>query len=388
MQADNQSINFRITKTIDEVPPEICNGLFGNDVIEGWGYHKAFESSNIKEFKLEYLLAEKNGQVVAIVPFFITNFSFATLIQGWLQKIIKIFESIAPRLLKIKLLFVGLPTAEQLYIGINPNADKTEILELIINKICLIAKDKSAKISLFYNLSEKDLLLRSLLRKKGFAKMNNFPNTVVPINASSLEDFIEGLGKNMRKDIRRKLKKSSSLAKLETKIFDYLPQDAGKDIFSLYLNNFLASDVHFETLTPEFFENIFRYMPGCAKIFITYYNNKIVAFNLCLIKNDTCIDKFIGFDKEVYIQYHLYFTTFCYNISWCMANNIRFYQMGITDYHPKIRLGAKLVPLSVYFKHHNPILNLLSPVIARIIDPTNFDPTLKKINKSSRLDIS
>jgi hypothetical protein len=53
--------------------------------------------------------------------------------------------------------------------------------------------------------------------------------------------------------------------------------------------------------------------------------------------------------------------------------------MGITDYHPKLRLGAKIIPLEVYFRLRNPLLNFFSPLAARIITPYNFDPDLKKI---------
>lgn len=120
-------------------------------------------------------------------------------------------------------------------------------------------------------------------------------------------------------------------------------------------------------------------MPTIAKVFLTRDKDKIVAFNLCLVKGDTCIDKFIGFDSDVYRAYHLYYTTFCHNIDWCIKNGIRYYQMGITDYAPKLRLGAQLIPLFIYLRCANPILNLFTRLIARLIQPKNFDPTLKKL---------
>ena len=128
-------------------------------------------------------------------------------------------------------------------------------------------------------------------------------------------------------------------------------------------------------------------MPGVAKFFITYADDKIVAFNLCLVKGDYFIDKIIGMDSSVSHKYNLYYTTFCHNIDWCIKNKIRYYIMGITDYHPKIRLGSKLIPLYIYLKMFNPLLNLFAHPIIRVIEPKNFDPTLKALRKLKREEI-
>jgi hypothetical protein len=120
-------------------------------------------------------------------------------------------------------------------------------------------------------------------------------------------------------------------------------------------------------------------MPQVARYFITYDADKIVAFNLCLIKGDTFIDKFIGFDYAVAHKYHLYFTTFCHNLEFCIKNNIRFYQPGTTDYYPKLRLGAKLIPLYDYTSTFNPLFDAGFRLIAPFIQPKNLDPSLKNL---------
>jgi predicted N-acyltransferase len=145
--------------------------------------------------------------------------------------------------------------------------------------------------------------------------------------------------------------------------------------------------VHFEILNPEFFRNISKNIPGKAKFFITRSGGKIVAFNLCLVNKDTCIDKVIGMDKEVSKAYNLYYATFFHNIEWCIKNNIRYYVLGITDYHPKIRLGSRLVPLYIYVKLFNPLLRLFTKPLLKFIQPKNFDPTLKYLQKTGETEL-
>ncbi len=371
---------FSVTATIKDIPENDWNGLFGKDAPEGFGYHKTLEESRIKEFRLGYLLAKRGGKIVAVLPFFINDFSFATIIQGPLQGLILSLQKAFSRFLKMKMLFVGFPTTEELYIGISGAEDTDDILDGALKKFREIAKEEKIGLILFYNLSENHRDLAAYLGKNGFARMENYPNTRIMIKADSLKEYIDSLGKNTRKDLRRKLNKLPGPAPLTTEIVDEIGGLRDR-IYELYLNNFNESDIHFETLTPEFFQNIGRNMRGITKFFITRDKEKIVAFNLCLVSGRTCIDKFIGFDKDLAHTYHLYYRTFLHNIEWCIKNGIRYYQMGITDYDPKVRLGAGLVPLSVYFRLSWPPANLFSKFVAGLIKPGNFDPALRKFLK-------
>jgi predicted N-acyltransferase len=282
--------------------------------------------------------------------------------------------------LKLRILFFGTLTAEELYIGISKNENPEAILDAAQEEISKFCKKEGISAFLFYNLNEKDAVLKEYLCRNHFIKLGSLPTTVMEINASSLEGYINGLKKNARKDLRRKLRRSTMQANLVTEIRDDI-KGISEEIYKLYMNNFGDSDIHFELLPKRFFEDISENMPGVVKFFITRENAKIVAFNLCLVKRDFCIDKFIGLDPEVAREYHLYFTTLCHNIEWCIKNNIRFYQPGATDYHPKVRLGAKLIPLFIYAKGFNPLLNITVRLIAKLIEPKRLDSSLANIKK-------
>jgi len=369
---------FSITRDIKQIPQSEWDRIFG-DPAEGYGYHKTLQESQLKEFEFYYLIGRRDNNITAIFPFFTTDFSFTTLIQGPLQKIIFGIQSKFSRFLKFKLLFIGSPTTEEFYLGVRADEDLNTAVSGAIKKLAGFAKNKKIMTCLFYNLKKEHRALAEALKANGFFPMEDYPNTLIDLNGSaSLEDYTSRLSANTRKDLKRKLKKSGGLTKLTTETKNELAENE-KEIYSLYLNNFLGSEVQFEILTPEFFRNIFNNMPQNAKLFITRDKNKIVAFNLCIIKNGLCIDKFIGFDPAVSHQYHLYYATFCHNIDWCIKNNIRQYQMGITDYHPKLRLGAKLIPLTNYVRVFNPWLNFFLRPALKIVEPKNFDPTLRKV---------
>jgi len=366
---------FSITDTIKDIPKTDWEELF-EDVIEGYGYQKTLEEARLKEFSFGYLVGKRNNNFNAIFPFFIMDFYFETLIQGPLHCIIKRLRSF----LGMRVLFLGSPTSEEFYLGISKEENLTWVLDKALEELLKICKKNKISGITFYNLSEKNTTLGKYLSEKGFFKMESLPGTLLKINADSLEGYINSLSKNTRKDLRKKLKRSSSEVKLTTEIREDV-SDISQDIYKLYLNNFNGSDVHFEVLTLDFFKNICRNMPGVAKYFITRDREKIVSFNLCLTKGDLCIDKFVGFEPAVSHKYHLYYTTFCHNIDWCIKNGFRFYQPGATDYHPKLRLGAKLIPLFIYAKALNPVLNSFLKLIAKFIEPKNLDDDLRDYRK-------
>jgi predicted N-acyltransferase len=282
--------------------------------------------------------------------------------------------------MKFRVAFLGILTAEEFYAGISKEEDLEALFDAAIKELFRFCKKERIAAIIFNNLSADNSRISGLLEAKKFIKMEALPSTLIEIKARSLEEYISGLSKNMRKDLERKLKRSASLARLTTEVREDI-DDISMDIHKLYLNNFGESQVHFEVLTEEFFRNIPKYMPGEAKYFVTYDKDRIVAFNLCLFKGSTCIDKFIGFDREVARKYHLYFTTFCHNIDWCIKNNIRFYCPGPTDYRPKVRLGARLVPLADYSKSHNPAYNFFLRLSAKFIKPENIDSSFGDIRE-------
>jgi predicted N-acyltransferase len=337
------------------------------------------EESNLQEFSFGYLLARRDYSLTAIIPLFITEFPLTALINGTIHKIANKFKDF----LKLKLIFVGSLTTEEFYFGISKDENLDLLMDGALEKLSEFCKEEKIAGIVFYNLSARNKALAEYLEEKGFIKMESLPSTIIKIEGSSIVDYIKTLSRNTRKDLKKKLKKSSAQAQLTTVIREDI-DDIVDEIYRLYMNNFDESSVHFEVLTLEFFRRISANMPGLVKFFITYDKKKIVAFNLCLIKGNFCIDKFIGLDLEVAHKYHLYFTTLYHNLDWCIKNGIRFYQPGATDYHPKMRFGAKLIPLFVYSKAFNPFLNYFLKTVVKLIEPKNLDSSFKLIKNSEK----
>ena len=374
MKETKPALTFSITGKITDIPQQDWENLFGPHLIESYGYQKTLEENGVKDFSFGYLLAKRRKRIVLILPFFILNFSLSMLMPDLLRKLADKLDG----WLKMKLLFLGSPTTEGFSMGLSSDEEPDIILDKALEEILAFSKREKMAGIVFYNLSLKHAKLAEYLKRKKFIEMETLPTSAITIKANSLEGYIQGLSKNTRKDLNKKLRRSGELAELKTETREDVT-DIIDRIYELYLNNFNDADIHFETLTKDFFLNICRNMPGVAKYFITYEKDKIAGFNLCLIKDGVFIDKFIGFDYDLAHKLHLYYTTFCHNIDWCIKNKVSTCQLGFSDYHPKVRLGAKLIPLHIYAKLFNPFLNATVKLVRPLIEPKNMDSNLKEI---------
>ena len=374
---------FSLLERLDSITEQEWDGVFRSGMIEGYAYHRALDESNLFPFQTRYAVIRDDDAVVAIAPFFIADFSFDTTIQGFLKSVTSAIRRIFPRFLRLKILFFGSPLTEECEIGFSDRMDKKTLLDFLNSSIKDFCKKEKIRVVVFNNLAERDRDIIGILGGKGYGSMESFPIARLRIDAKTLDEYIQTLGKNTRKDIKRKMKKAYESGELRIEERTDLNGIASR-AYELYMNLFDASEVSFEKMTPEYLEKIFEHVPEIVRVFTAWVGDKMVAFNLCFAKGDICIDKYIGLDYEATREYNLYFATWCYNVEWCIRNGYRYYQSGTGDYEPKLRLGSDLIPLYVCCRHLNPFINLFVKPVMKLLKPANFDKDLKKIGKSEK----
>jgi predicted N-acyltransferase len=370
-------LSCKILDSISAISPQDWRQLFGNTA-EGYDFFQSLESSSLREFSFYYALVYQQERLILIAPLFVSDFNLDIAADnGLLKNFILGLRKIFPRFMTVKTLFCGSPFGENGSIGILPEAESKNaaVLELVkaMDNFCA---QKRIPLIMFKDFLDADKTLFQPLLHQGFFEEGSFPNVIISLAFKSVEEYFQSLGYHTRKDLRRKIKKATSVGGLEVKIVDSV-ENIIDDIYRLYLNTYNAGNVKFEKLTKEFFINVARFMQPKTKFFLYYSEGKLVAFNLCFVHKDTLIDKFIGFDYGLAHKYNLYFFSWYYNVEWCLKNSISFYQVGQTDYYQKLKLGGRVIPLYVYLRHLNPAANLALRILARLIKSVDFGTAIK-----------
>ena len=356
-------IEYCLVDSITKISREDWDLVFGN-IPEGYPFYMVLEHSNLKGFSFYYLTFYRNGTILSIVPLFVADFHLDIVLDGFIKKAIHMIRHFIPRFFILKTLFCGSPFGEKGVLGIRKDLKDTRVLiDELVKAMQRFCKEGKIPFIIFKDFLKEDTLLLDSLKHKGFLKVDSFPSVRLDLSFKSLDEYFESLSYSTRKDLRRKVKKAYSKAHIRVKIVKGV-EDIIDEVYRLYLNTYQAGKVKFEFLTKDFFINVSRDLSPHTQYFLYYVNGKLSAFNLCFVYKDLMIDKFIGFDYEIAHQYSLYFVSWRFNIDWCLKNSIRFYQVGQTDYEPKIKLGGSLIPLYAYFKHNNFFFNVFMRFLA------------------------
>ncbi len=369
-------LNYKILSSIDKIDRADWDMIFG-DIPEGYDFFKAVENSRLEGFGFNYVVICDDKSPLLIAPLFTADFNLAIAVDGIGRKVVDCIGRVFPRFLIMKTLFCGSPFGENGILGIKSGFNDKDTLILKLAEILdIICKKDNIPFVILKDFLKNDLPILEKLKTKGFFEIESFPSVTTELNFKSMDDYFASLSYHTRKSIRRKIKKANSEAGIEVKITGSV-EDIIEDVYRLYLNTYNAGQVKFEKLSKEFFISVADNMGPRCKFFLYFVNGKLGAFNLCFLHRNTLIDKFIGFDYDLSHKYNLYSYSWCYNIEWCLKNSVSHYQVGQTDYHPKLMLGGRLVPLYAFARHNNRILNSALQLVSKFMVPSHFDDNIK-----------
>ena len=179
-------------------------------------------------------------------------------------------------------------------------------------------------------------------RAAGFTLVEGQALAWVPIDFLSAHEFVARLSSGRRRDIRRKLRRRAELA------IEVLPTGAPQfgsaqmraQLYRLYRNVYEQSDVHFDLLTPAFFDAVFQDPTSGGRIFLYRHNGRLIGHNVCFVIGDTLIDKYIGFEYPTARHYNLYVVSWMLNLDYAASHGLKRYIAGWTDPQIKAYLGA------------------------------------------------
>ncbi len=376
---DNPTFTVKVSSSLKEINPEEWTRLFPSTP-EEYFLFKTIEETLCQQFKFFYISIYENSRIVCLAPCFIADYSLDTSTGGLAKTLASWAKNLLPRLFTIRVLICGSPIDAGKLGAASPL--HPTITHILTDAMQSIAKRDNVRFLAFKDFPEQNASFPKSLLGIGFHEVTSYPACSLNIPFRSFEEYLASLSQATRKDLNRKFKKIDGKIHLKMEVRS-APGDLLDRIHQLYLNTFQKSDVQFELITKEFFKRIAVNMPQETKYFLWSIDGRLVAFDLCLVSGSTLVDKYLGMDYGVAYKYHLYYITFRDVLNWCIQNSIRTYSSGTFNYDPKKRLDFTFVPLKIYVKHTNGIINFLFGLFVTTLKPENFDPILKSIAQKS-----
>jgi len=371
-------LEVRVVSRIAELLEQDWKSVFPQ-VLESYRFFKTLDESNLIQFSFFYVLVYDNGLPIGATSCFIMDFPIDIAAGSALKGFLGFVRKIIPRIFTIKAMICGLPMGQG-RIGIIKDTER--VMGAMQRTFERIAKEKKAPLMIFKDFnSSYDAMLKPLIRE-GYLRMESFPSTDMEVNFGSFEDYLKGLSPSSRENLRRNFKKIDGKVKIELAVKNKLEGEELAAVHALYLQTYNKQEMGLEKLTPDFFRRIAQNMPEETKFFLWKVEDKIAAFAFCLVSGDYFIDYYLGFDYAVAHRYFLYFMRFRGLLKWCIEHGIKTYEMGVTTYEPKKRLGFYFIRLYFYIKHRNKLINRFSGLLVHLLKPENFDAIFEHMDNA------
>ena len=337
--------------SIDTFAPHAWNRLFPRE-LEDHAYLRAIEHAGLAGFRYLYFAVRDGDRLLAAVPAFVTDYRLDTTVQGGLRRVTEMLAKLFPRLLRIPMLSLGSPVTERCRVGFTPDSTPEQhaawLDAILLHMETVAAKEK------FGMLAVKDAPLdepawQQVCPRHGLRALPGLPGATLDVPWRNVDGYLESLGPSTRKDLRRKWRTGAALK------IEWRTDLAGiaEDVQRLYRETLAHAELSFEELTPVYFENVLRGMPGRAFCVTCSEGERLLAFNLVLRDSERLLDKFLGMDYAAMDRYNLYQVSWLENIRFCIEHGIGVYESGQGLHSEKRRLGSTLHANALWYRHRN-----------------------------------
>jgi hypothetical protein len=367
-----------VYRSIEAIPAADWDRCFPGDP-EGWDFYRAVEDAGPPGFEWRYIALLEDGQPVAVAPVFLTRYRLDTTVQGPLRRITEALARALPRLMTLNLAALGSPVAEQCHLGFAPEvADerKPAMLDHLLDAFEDLATAENCGLTAIKDAGEADMpSWRSFAARRGYQAMPGLPTGVLKVPPGGLDAYLATLSRATRKDLRRKLRARESLRVERRHAIDDIVAEVG----ALYEETVAHSAMQFEHLPSDYFAAVLRRLAPAASMVLYWANERLVAFNLMIETPTRLVDKYIGMHYPAVRRYNLYYLSWLENVAYCAERGIGTYQSGQAFYGPKLRLGCRLSPNWLMFRHRRPALNAIFRLVAKLVRLDRFDPAIARL---------
>jgi len=340
-----------IRSSIDTFAADEWNRLFPRE-LEDHAYLRAIERAELAGFRFLYFAVHEGGRLLAAVPAFVTDYRLDTTVQGGLRRFTEALAKVFPRLLRIPMLSLGSPVTERCRVGFAPDTTREQRmawLDAILARMETVAASEKLGMLAIKDAPLDEPAWQQACPRHGLRALPGLPGAMLAIRWNDVDAYLGSLGASTRKDLRRKRRAGEALR------IEWRTDLAGiaDDVQRLYRETLAHAELSFEELTPAYFENVLRDMPGRAYCVTYREQDRLVAFNLVLQDSGRLLDKFLGMDYAAMDRYHLYHVSWLENVRHCIEQGIAVYESGQGLHREKVRLGSALAANALWYRHRS-----------------------------------
>lgn len=378
----------RFVDDCDAIPAELWDSCFCPPREGVWWYRGLQNSGLDDQFRFFYAVIEQPDssglpRPVGIAPCFIADVPMDAVLPPYLVFLLSLPSKVFPSLGYQRTLFIGNPCSDEGWVGLLPGVDRRAALLAVHDAVQCEAKRLRAPMMVWKDCpAEMRHDMAWLGLQRGLFGMHSYPNALMTFEGTGKDGYFAQLKGSRRHQLKKKLRTSAQQFDAVADVIQCPTAAVMDEIFGLFQQTFEKSDVQFERLNRQFFEQIAQAPQAHFLLLRDRQSGDLVAFMLCLTVGDLVINKFIGFDYARPREWLLYFRLWDAAVDWALARGASGIQSGQTCYAPKIEQGHSLSPLYHYVCHANRLVHWVYGKVARTVTWHSLDDDLARFLKA------
>lgn len=344
---------------------------------ENHSYYRACEQASKGRSPAGAVFAMRGSECLAVAPVFSMTFRLDAPFQTGTGAWAHAGRALA-RWVGWPVTGLGSPFAERCHVGWRPglaDRDRAAAFGALIDALEERAHaERTSLVAIKDMMAPFDRAIEEVLTARGYVRMSGLPVASLDLNGvSTLDDYLARLSSATRKDLRRKLRSATAIRVEDA--HDIAPY--ASRITELYESTRAESRFDygdFEKLPPDYFLRVSEALRERALFKLYWAGETLAAFNLLLIEPDRIIDKFLGMRYPLARHHNLYALSWVENVRHCIGSGARVLQTGQTAYCEKLRMGSRLVPTSIWFRHRGAVAHRVLRTFAPWVSFERDDP--------------
>lgn len=378
---DFSKLNFDVYTALDEVPLLTWNNLAAGKTSLHTNYLSTLETIDLEGIQNVYVIYNYNNQPIGITFFqklFFTGAALKPYLPQPTNYIRKQFFSLVAKIsssIKGYVLVAGnlLITADN---GFNFNQNFSpqiisNLLKVAGDHIISIAKKDKIQLSIltdFPAIYATNEISKQLCKVCGYKMFEADPNLVLDISKwDNFEEYKQALSSKYRVRLKKTLKESSSLEKIEIGLDNF--ETYRNEINLLYKNVIDKIPFKMAEVNADYFQLLLQRLNGQFKMYGYLLNHKLVGFITAFGENNLYEVHLIGLDYTINQSHRLYNRILYDMIELGIEGNFKTISFGRTANEIKSTIGATPERMICYMKHRNFLLNQVVGIMLRIFKP-------------------
>jgi hypothetical protein len=349
-------------------------------------YYEISQSALGKQFEHLYLvLKDASGTTRAVQPFLLVHQDLVVGTPAFVRRSVEAVRRVLPSFAKLPMIMVGCSAGEGDIARDTVTGEVGWTVNGLKEVLPQVGRSLGAWMIVFKDYPRNYRSSLDSMVTGGFTRVPSMPATGMELSFRDFEEYLNTkLSHAMRKNLRRKFRKSANGPPIEFEVVTDLTPYA-EEVLPLYQGVYHRAAQKFEELNVSYLSELGQKMPDRSRFLIWRMEGRIVAFASCVVHEGVLRDNYIGLDYSVALDRHLYFVTWRDTVIWAIQNGYRYYHSAPLNYDPKLHFRMELEPLDLYVRATHTPFNLVLRRLLPILEPTRYDPVLKKFPNANDL---